>query len=157
VCAFGLVVGLANYLVMRQTLGHVGSPPDEKPVHMGKLLAVLGVGVLTVFASAYVLAHEEVARIFVYVAAAVVLGIFVWLIGTSERSERAGLIAALVLTVGLVAAVALTLRERRGARYESASRQVRVDPRERVRVVKMEAVRPPSAPAGEGTAGEPKP
>jgi len=99
VCSFGLLVGLANYLVMRHTLNHVGSAPDEQPMHVGKLLAVLGVGVLTVFASAYVLAHEEVARIFVYVAAAVVLGIFAWLIGTSERSERAGLIAALVLTV----------------------------------------------------------
>src|SRR5574337_448271 len=51
-------------------------------------------------------------------------------------------VAALVLTVGLVAAVALTLRERRDARYESASEQVRANPRERVRLVKMAAVRP---------------
>ena len=57
-------------------------------------------------------------------------------------------IAALILTVGIVAAVALTLRERRGARYESASQQVKVDPRKRVRLVKMAAVRPdePTAP-----------
>ena len=57
-------------------------------------------------------------------------------------------IAALILTVGIVAAVALTLRERRDARYESASQQVKVDPRRRVRVVKMAAVRPdePTAP-----------
>src|SRR6185312_15133608 len=59
--------------------------------------------------------------------------------------------------LGLVAAVALTLRERRGARYESASRQVRVDPRDRVRIVKMDAVRPTPAAADEGTAGESKP
>ncbi|KZC38597.1 MULTISPECIES: NADH-quinone oxidoreductase subunit J [Rhodanobacter] len=65
-------------------------------------------------------------------------------------------VAALVLTVGLVAAVALTLRERRDARYESASRQVRVDPRDRVRIVKMDAVRQPPA-ADEGSAGESKP
>ena len=51
-------------------------------------------------------------------------------------------VAALVLTVGLVAAVALTLRERRDARYETPSQQVRVDPRNRVRIVKMAAVRP---------------
>src|SRR5574337_1190049 len=51
-------------------------------------------------------------------------------------------VAALVLTVGLVAAVALTLRDRRDARYESASEQVRANPRERVRLVKMAAVRP---------------
>ncbi|MEO5831551.1 MAG: NADH-quinone oxidoreductase subunit J [Rhodanobacter sp.] len=51
-------------------------------------------------------------------------------------------IAALILTVGIVAAVALTLRERRAARYESASQQVKADPRRRVRIVKMDAVRP---------------
>jgi NADH-quinone oxidoreductase subunit J len=57
-------------------------------------------------------------------------------------------IAALILTVGIVAAVALTLRERRAARYESASQQVKVNPRDRVRIVKMAAVRPdePTAP-----------
>lgn len=57
-------------------------------------------------------------------------------------------IAALILTVGIVAAVALTLRERRDARYESASQQVKVNPRDRVRIVKMAAVRPdePTAP-----------
>jgi NADH-quinone oxidoreductase subunit J len=51
-------------------------------------------------------------------------------------------IAALILTVGVVAAVALTLRERADARYESASQQVKVNPRDRVRIVKMDAVRP---------------
>ncbi|MEO9078915.1 MAG: oligopeptide:H+ symporter [Rhodanobacter sp.] len=102
VCSFGLLVGMANYLVMRHTLKHLGSAPDEKPMHMGKLLGVLAVGVLIVFASAYVLGHESVARIFVYVAGAVVLSIFTYLIRTSERSERAGLIAALVLTVQTV-------------------------------------------------------
>ncbi|MHB1056581.1 MAG: NADH-quinone oxidoreductase subunit J [Rhodanobacter sp.] len=57
-------------------------------------------------------------------------------------------IAALILTVGIVAAVVLTLRERRDARYESASQQVKVNPRDRVRIVKMAAVRPdePTAP-----------
>jgi NADH-quinone oxidoreductase subunit J len=57
-------------------------------------------------------------------------------------------IAALILTVGIVAAVALTLRERRAARYESASQQVKVNPSDRVRIVKMAAVRPdePTAP-----------
>ncbi|MDQ6646156.1 MAG: NADH-quinone oxidoreductase subunit J, partial [Pseudomonadota bacterium] len=51
-------------------------------------------------------------------------------------------IAALILTVGVVAAVALTLRNRGDARYESASQQVKVNPRDRVRIVKMDAVRP---------------
>ncbi|MEO7072393.1 MAG: oligopeptide:H+ symporter [Rhodanobacter sp.] len=99
VCAAGLLVGLANYFVMRNTLSAIGSAPDEKPVEVNKLLAVLGLGVVTVFASALVLQYEDVARIFVYTAGIVVLGIFVYLIRNSQRSERAGLIAALVLTI----------------------------------------------------------
>ncbi|WP_426702821.1 NADH-quinone oxidoreductase subunit J [Rhodanobacter sp. Col0626] len=51
-------------------------------------------------------------------------------------------IAALILTVGVVAAVALTLRQRTDARHESASQQVKVNPRDRIRIVKMAAVRP---------------
>lgn len=58
-------------------------------------------------------------------------------------------IAALILTVGLVAAVALTLRERRAARYESASQQVKADPRQRVRIVKMAAERPDESTASQ--------
>jgi len=51
-------------------------------------------------------------------------------------------VAALILTVGVVAAVALTLRQRPVARYASASQQVMVNPRDRIRIVKMDAVRP---------------
>jgi POT family proton-dependent oligopeptide transporter len=99
VCAFGLLVGLTNYMVMRHTLRHIGSPPDEQPLNWGKLGAVLGMGVVAVFVSAWILNYELVARIFVYAAGIVVLGIFFYLISNSARSERAGLIAALVLTV----------------------------------------------------------
>ena len=102
VCCVGLLVGLGNYFVMRQTMTHVGSEPDTRPVEMGKLGAVLALGVVAVFASAYVLNHEDVARVFVYIAALVVLGIFAYLISNSHRNERAGLIAALVLTVQTV-------------------------------------------------------
>jgi POT family proton-dependent oligopeptide transporter len=99
VCAVGLLLGLANYVLMRRTLTHIGSAPDEQPLHWGKLGAVLAAGVAAVFASAFILQHEDVARVFVYVAGVVVMGIFAYLIGTGQRSERAGLIVALVLTV----------------------------------------------------------
>ncbi|HEY9400501.1 MAG TPA: peptide MFS transporter [Luteimonas sp.] len=102
VCAVGLVLGLANYAVMRQALAHVGSEPDQRPMPWGKLGLVLLGGVAAVFVSAYILQHEAVARAFVYVAAAAVLGIFAYLIAIGERSDRAGLIAALVLTVQTV-------------------------------------------------------
>jgi POT family proton-dependent oligopeptide transporter len=102
VCAVGLVLGLANYVLMRRAMAHVGSEPDELPVHWGKLGAVLVGGVAAVFLSAYILQHESVARAFVYVAAVAVIGVFAYLIAIGQRSERAGLIAALVLTVQTV-------------------------------------------------------
>ncbi|HWU75928.1 MAG TPA: NADH-quinone oxidoreductase subunit J [Rhodanobacter sp.] len=66
-------------------------------------------------------------------------------------------VAALILTVGVVAAVALTLRERRDARHESPSQQVKVDPRDRVRLVKMDAVRAQPAVTPDNTHQEPQP
>ena len=99
VCAIGLVLGLINYWLMRRYMDHIGSEPDEQPLHWGKLGAVLAGSVVAVFASAYILEHQGVARAFVYLAGVVVIGIFSYLISTGQRSERAGLIAALVLTV----------------------------------------------------------
>ncbi|MGB9107692.1 MAG: oligopeptide:H+ symporter [Telluria sp.] len=102
VCSAGLVLGLFNVMFMRATIAHVGSMPDEKPLQIGKLLAVLGGGVVVVFGSAAILENQALARAFVYLAGLVVLGIFVHLIRKSEPSERAGLIAALVLTLQTV-------------------------------------------------------
>jgi NADH-quinone oxidoreductase subunit J len=51
-------------------------------------------------------------------------------------------IAALILTVAIVAAIPLALRPRIGVKSQSVTRQVNVDPRDRVRVVKMRAERP---------------
>ena len=99
VCAVGLVLGLINYSVMRATMAHVGSEPDQHPVVARKLAAVLVGGVAAVFVAAYILQYEAVARVFVDVAGVSVLGIFAYLITTSPRDARAGLIAALVLTV----------------------------------------------------------
>lgn len=66
-------------------------------------------------------------------------------------------IAALILTVGVVAAVALTLRQRLGVRHQSASTQVQVKATDRVRVVKMaptdmaSVLPPPPPPAADPT------
>ena len=99
VCAVGLLLGLANYALMRRAMTHIGSEPDDEPLNWGKLALVLAGGVAFVFMSAYILEHQGVARAFVYAAGVAVIGIFAWLIGTCQPSERAGLIAALVLTV----------------------------------------------------------
>ena len=102
VCSVGLVLGLFNVLFMRATIAHVGSLPDDKPLQIGKLLGVMAGGVVVVFGSAAILENQALARAFVYLAGLVVLGIFVHLIRKSEPSERAGLVAALVLTLQTV-------------------------------------------------------
>lgn len=102
VCSVGLVVGLFTVLSMRQTLNAVGSRPDELPLDMGKLAMVLGGGLVAVGGATVILQYQSVARAFVYVAAFVVLGIFVHLIRGSEAGERAGLTAALILMLQTV-------------------------------------------------------
>ena len=99
VCCGGMVLGLLNYLLMRRTLDHVGSVPDDAPVNWGKLAMVLGIGVLLVFAVSFVLQHGSIARALVYLAGAVILAIFGYLIAKSGPGERSGLVVALVLTI----------------------------------------------------------
>ena len=55
-------------------------------------------------------------------------------------------VAAVILTVAVVAAVMLTLRRREGTRHQNPSEQVRARPAGRLRMVKMQAVQP-AAPA----------
>ena len=99
VCAIGLLIGLGNYALMHKAMQHIGSEPDERPAHRGHLLLVLAAGALFAAGSAVLLNYEVLAKIFVYGAGIVLLGIFIHLITKSHRSERAGLIAALVLVV----------------------------------------------------------
>ena len=61
-------------------------------------------------------------------------------------------IAAVILLVAMVAAIALTLRERKDSKHMDPSEQVRVKARDRFEVVKLAATRPavePQAPAEE--------
>jgi POT family proton-dependent oligopeptide transporter len=99
VCCAGLVLGLINYAMMIRTLKGIGSVPDEQPVRWNRLAAVLGVGFASVFVVAYIVQHEAVSDWCVKLAGLVVLGIFVYMIVKGTKSERAGLVAALVLVV----------------------------------------------------------
>src|SRR5690348_10042173 len=99
VCCLGLLIGMSNYFFMHKTMQHLGSEPDERPLNVGHLGLVLGAAVLCILGSAAVLQYEDVARVFVYAAGLVLLGIFAYLISKSHRDERAGLIAALILIV----------------------------------------------------------
>ena len=55
-------------------------------------------------------------------------------------------IAAVILLVAIVAAIALTLRQRKDSKFQDPSQQVRVKARDRVEIVKMDPVRPAPAP-----------
>jgi NADH-quinone oxidoreductase subunit J len=59
-------------------------------------------------------------------------------------------VAAVILTVAVIAAVMLTLRRRPGARHQDPSAQARVRATDRLRMVRMPAEVPPAKPAGEG-------
>jgi POT family proton-dependent oligopeptide transporter len=99
VCCGGLVLGMINYLMMLRTLRGVGSLPDEQPVRWDRLAMVLGVGFASVFAVAFVVQHQEISDLSMWVAGVIVLGIFVYMIVKGSSSERAGLLAALVLMI----------------------------------------------------------
>ena len=58
-------------------------------------------------------------------------------------------IAAVILLVAIVAAIALTLRERKDTKAQNPADQVRVKAADRMRLVKMDPVRQPMSPAPE--------
>ena len=64
-------------------------------------------------------------------------------------------IAAVLLLVAIIAAIALTLRQRKDSKYQNPSDQVRVRAADRVRIVQMKAeveaapLAATAAPAGE--------
>jgi NADH-quinone oxidoreductase subunit J len=63
-------------------------------------------------------------------------------------------IAAVILLVGIIAAIALTLRKRKDSRSQTVGDQVRVKKGDRLRVVKIAAqVEAPAAPAADTQAG----
>jgi NADH-quinone oxidoreductase subunit J len=48
----------------------------------------------------------------------------------------------LILLVALIAAIALTLRARKDSKFQNATEQARVKARDRVTLIKMDAVKP---------------
>jgi POT family proton-dependent oligopeptide transporter len=99
VCSIGLLFGLLNYALMKRTLAHLGSAPDLERVPPGRWARVVAGAGAVVAVSVLILQNVTVARVCVYAAGVAILAIFGHLIRSSERSERAGLIAALVLVV----------------------------------------------------------
>jgi NADH-quinone oxidoreductase subunit J len=66
-------------------------------------------------------------------------------------------IAAVILLVAIIAAIALTLRERKDSKHIGASEQIRVRSGDRVRLVKLDPTRPAEPPAPAPGSPETKP
>jgi len=66
-------------------------------------------------------------------------------------------VAAVILTVAVIAAVMLTLRRRAGAKHQNPSEQARVRAGDRIRMIKMDAVKPAAPAPAEPAAQEAKP
>jgi len=66
-------------------------------------------------------------------------------------------IAAVILLVAIIAAIALTLRERKDSKHIGASEQIRVKAGDRLRLVKLDATRPAPPPVADGAPTEEKP
>ena len=65
--------------------------------------------------------------------------------------------AALILTVAVIAAVMLTLRKREGVRHQNPGEQTMVKAADRLRMVKMDAVKPERDAASATDAGQARP
>ncbi|MGH8258253.1 MAG: peptide MFS transporter [Steroidobacteraceae bacterium] len=102
VCAIGLALGLTNFLLMRRALAHIGSPADEQPLRPTRVALLAAGAVVTIFVAALILQSLTIARICVYAAGVAILAVFIHLIRSSRRDERAGLIAAFVLVIQTV-------------------------------------------------------
>jgi POT family proton-dependent oligopeptide transporter len=99
VCAGGMLLGIANYFLMRRHLAHVGSPPDFAPLDVRKLVLVLaGAAVAATFIT-FVVQDLSVARLVVWAATAALAIIFAVLIARGSPEERRGLVAVLILTL----------------------------------------------------------
>lgn len=102
VCSAGMLLGIVNFILMQRTLAHIGSAPDAMPVQWRRLAWVLLGGIALGAATMFVLQHKQLAVACVYTAGVVILAIFAFMLYKCERNERAGLIAALILTLQVI-------------------------------------------------------
>jgi NADH-quinone oxidoreductase subunit J len=54
-------------------------------------------------------------------------------------------VASVILLVAIIAAVALTLRKRKDVRYNDPQAAIRTQAKDRMRIIKMDSVKPPVA------------
>lgn len=98
-CFVGLLIGLVNYAFMHRNIDHIGSAPDMQPLRPERLAMVAGGMVVAIAVVSFVLQHASLARDCVWLAAAVVVGIWIWTFRGSSASERPGLLMMYLLTL----------------------------------------------------------
>lgn len=98
VCALGLALGLVNYAFMHRRLAHIGSAPDARPLS-ARHAALVGLGALAAMGVvAFVLQHPAIARLCVYLAGVIVVGIWAVFFRRAASRERTGLAMFYILT-----------------------------------------------------------
>ena len=102
VCCAGMLIGLLNFFMMRRALRHIGSIPDDLPLRWSRLAAVAAGAVALGLATVFILQNEAVAVACVYAAGIAILAIFGYMLVKCDRSERSGLLAALILTLQVI-------------------------------------------------------
>ncbi|SAL75524.1 amino acid/peptide transporter [Caballeronia arvi] len=102
VCCAGMVLGLINFAVMRRTLAHIGSAPDDQPIRWKAAIAVAAGSIALAAATVFILEHKAVAVACVYAAGIAILAIFGYMLTRCDPGERSGLIAALILTLQVI-------------------------------------------------------
>lgn len=99
ISTLGLIIGIINYLWLQKHLSHIGSKPDFDPMPVLRMLAVLVGSLIVSVLIALIVYYVVVAQWLVFAAAAMLVGVFVYLIITSPSSERKGFIATFILTL----------------------------------------------------------
>jgi len=99
VCAVGLLFGIAQFLVQRRLLAHLGSQPDFQPLRASRLAAVIGASLVLAILVALIIQSVTVARTMVFLSGVATLMLFAVLMARADRGARAGLLATLLLTI----------------------------------------------------------
>ena len=98
-CAFGLVIGIAQFRLQRRQVAHLGSKPDFKPLRVDWLLGVLAGTFVLAVVIAFIIQNLGVARAIVWASGFAVLLMLGVMMARGGRGERSGLIAMLALTL----------------------------------------------------------
>lgn len=98
-CAFGLIFGIAQFVVQGKHLKHVGTAPDLKPIKWERVGVILIGSVVLAIVIGQIVEHVSLAQTIVQLTAVSLAIFLVVLVVRAKSSERSGLIAMVILTL----------------------------------------------------------